>query len=33
VESLMKKSNKIITTTTLLASEDKIKKVVREVKP
>ena len=33
VESLMKKSNKIITTTTLLASEDKIKKVVWELKP
>jgi hypothetical protein len=33
VESLMKKSNKIITATTLLASEDKIKKVIWEVKP
>jgi hypothetical protein len=29
----MKKSNKIITATTLLASEDKIKKVIWEVKP
>ncbi len=33
VESLMKKSNKIITTTTLLAIEDKIKKVVWKVEP
>ncbi len=33
VESLMKNSSKIIITTTLLASEDKIKKVVWEVKP
>jgi hypothetical protein len=29
----MKKSNKIITTTTLLAIEDKIKKVVWKVEP